>query len=245
MNKIFLSFFFLIFISSCVTKKVDVVDLSVPPKNAKELIEKVHYMNNQPEWLSLRGKVNLKVEDEKNFTLNIAIKVRKDSVIWASVSAPFGIELFRTMLTNDSVYYINRTNKTYFVKPITHVAKVLKTAITFDEIQEIITANPRILKQKYLLKASEQEYNLVSLDFVYTISNLYRITSATLFDGKNSLAYSYSNFNPVNNFPKQLELSVKTPSQNTFQVKMDYSKVVFNQKQKLPFKIPNSYVEKE
>ena len=124
MNKLFSYLFLILILSSC-SIKVREIDYSKAPKNAKELIAKVISKNKIPEWLSLQGKINL-IKDEKDITLNINIKCRKDSLIWASVSAPFGIELFRTMLTKDSVYYLNRTNKTFFVKPITHISSFLK-----------------------------------------------------------------------------------------------------------------------
>ena len=116
MNKLVLYFLLIFILSSCRTK-VREVDYSNTPKNTKELIEKVISKNKIPERLSLKGRINL-IKDEKDITLNINIKYRKDSLIWASISAPFDIELFRVMLTKDSVYYLNRTNKTFFIKPI-------------------------------------------------------------------------------------------------------------------------------
>ena len=123
------------FASSCVTKNVTELSLSIPPKNAKELIAKVNSKNKSPEWLALKGKVRLLLEKDNEVSLGISIRVRKDSLIWASVTAPFGIELFRAVLTKDSVYYINRTSKTYFVKPIAHISKIIKTG-KLEEMSE-------------------------------------------------------------------------------------------------------------
>ena len=78
MNKL-LSYFFLILILSSCSTKLTVVDYSVAPKNAKELIARVNSKNKTPEWLALKGKVNL-IKDERDITLNINIKFRKDSV---------------------------------------------------------------------------------------------------------------------------------------------------------------------
>ena len=129
MNKIVSYLLILLFASSCATKKVAELDFSVPPKNSKEVISRVNSKNNTPEWLFLKGKINIK-KGGQNISLGISIKHRKDSLIWASVSAPFGIELLRTVLTKDSVFYVNRTNKTYFKKPISHILNVVKTKIS-------------------------------------------------------------------------------------------------------------------
>jgi len=243
MNRIALYFFCIVFASSCVTKNIAEVDFSVPPKNAKELIVNVNSKNKYPEWLALKGKVRLMLEKDNEVSLGISIRVRKDSLIWASITAPFGIELFRALLTKDSVYYINRTNKTYFVKPIAHISKIIKTDIAFNEIQEMIMANPKIVKKKYSFDRINNDFMLSTQDYIYTISNFYRIRKGVLIDKENSLIYTYSNFSFENDFPEQLELIVKSSSENAFNLKLNYSKVVFDQQQQMPFKIPSSYAE--
>ena len=185
MNKLLSYFFIILILSSCSTK-LTVIDYSVAPKNAKELIARVNSKNKTPEWLALKGKVNL-IKDERDITLNINIKFRKDSVVWASVSAPFGIELFRTMLTPDSVYYINRTNKTYFKKPISYISSFLKTDISFQQVHEMITANPSILKNDYDIHYRDI-YEIKSPNAGYFISdNYFRILYADLNEGENQL----------------------------------------------------------
>ena len=243
MNRIALYFFCIVFASSCVTKNVAEVDFHIPPKNAKELISKVNLKNNSPEWLALKGSLRLMLEKGNEVSLGISIRVRKDSLIWASVAAPFGIELFRAVLTKDSVYYINRANKTYFVKPIAHISKIIKTDIAFNEIQQMIIANPKILKKKYSFDRINNDFMLSTQDYIYTISNFYRIRQGVLIDKENSLIYTYSNFSFENDFPEQLELIVKSSSENDLNLKLNYSKVVFDQQQQTPFKIPSSYVE--
>ena len=245
MNRITLYLFCIVFATSCVTKNVPEVDFFIPPKNAKELIAKVNLKNKSFEWLALKGKARLILDNDNEVSLGISIRVRKDSLIWVSVTAPFGIELFRAVLTKDSVHYINRTNKTYFVKPITHISKIIKTDIVFKEIQEIIIANPKIVKKKYFFNKINDDFLLSTQNCIYTISNSYRIRRGVLIDEGNSLIYMYRNFSFDNDFPEQLELIVESSSENTFNLKLNYSKVVFNQQQQIPFKIPSSYVEAE
>ena len=245
MNRISLYLFCIVFVSSCVTKNVIDLDFSISPKNAKELIARVNSSNKSPEWLALKGKMRLALEDDNEVSLGILIRVRKDSIIWASVTAPFGIELFRAVLTKDSVYYINRTNKSSFVKPITHISKIIKTDISFTEIQKMIMANPKIVKKKYSFNMINDDFLLSTKDYSYTISNSYRIMKGVVIDKGNSLIYTYSNFSFKNDFPEQLELVVKSATKNPFNLTLNYSRVVFNQKQQTPFKIPSSYVEAE
>tara|TARA_B110000967_G_C18890969_1_gene567364 strand:+ start:1796 stop:2533 length:738 start_codon:yes stop_codon:yes gene_type:complete len=245
MNRLVLYLFFIVFASSCVTKNIAEVAFSVPPVNAKELIKRVNSINRSSERLALKGMVRLILEGDNEVSLGISIRVRKDSLIWASVTAPFGIELFRAVITRDSIYYINRTNKTYFIKPITNISELFKKNITFNEIQEIITATPKIEEKKYFFNKENDDFQLTTKDYMYTVSNFYRIRKGVLVDEGNSLIYTYSNFSFENDFPEQLEITVKSSFQNAFNIKLNYSKVVFDQQQQTPFKIPISYVQAE
>jgi len=245
MNKLVLYLFFIVLASSCVTKNIAEVAFSVSPVNAKELIERVNSSNRPSEHLALKGMVSLMIEKDNEVSLGISIRVRKDSLIWASVTAPFGIELFRAVITMDSIYYINRTNKTYFIKPITNISEILKTDIAFKEIQEIVTATPKIEKKEYSLNKTDDDFLLTTQDYLYTVSNFYRIRKGVLIEEGNSLIYTYSNFSFENDFPEQLEIIVKSSFQNAFNIKLNYSKVVFDKQQQTPFKIPSSYVVAE
>ena len=244
MNKL-LSYLFLILILSSCSIKVREIDYAKAPKNAKDLIAKVISKNKIPEWLYLKGKVNL-IKDEQDIALNINIKYRKDSLIWTSVSAPFGIELFRTMLTKDSVYYLNRTNKTFFIRPITQIKDFLKADISFDEIQEMITANPRVLKKEYAFHVVENTFELNAKQVFYKVSaEFYRILNASILDGENELSYEFSSFINENEFIFPKRFLIRVRSSENFEATLNYSKIVFNEKQKLPFKISSSYAEVE
>ena len=243
MNREIISFLFILFFSSCVIQKIDRGSLSIPPKNAKELIERVNSKNKTPEWMALKGKVSLILEDKNLGPLNIAIKIRKDSVIWASVRAPFGIELFRTMLTKDSLHYINHTNKTFFVKHISHVADFFNSEVSFSDLQDIISGNINIKKQKYKF---EEGFSLVSENVNYFINpttlqikSMKHIKDSALLQ----VNYSYSTHIGKEYFPNEVNIESNFKENNN--IKLVYTKIVLNEKQKLPFKIPSSYVEKQ
>jgi hypothetical protein len=238
MNKICKLLITSLLLHSCGLKKVDKVDFSVPPQNDKELIARVNANNNYPEWLYLKGKINLKTKDQ-NVTLNVSVKNRKDSIICLNISAPFGIEVFRAQLTPDSIYFINRMDKTWFIKSSSLLKDYLKTEIYFDEVQKMITANTSIVKEKYSF-SKDEHYTLNSHYFNYTISAFYRILNASLVEDNNIIDYSFSDFNE-NNFPKEFSLKIK--SKESFEATLKYSKIEFNSQQIFPFKIPDTYVE--
>ena len=243
MNKVIIVYLFTLVVSSCVTQKIDKFNLSVTPKNSKELIERVNSKNTTPEWMNLKGKINLILENKSAVSLSIMIKTRKDSVIWASVRAPFGIELFRTMLTKDSLYYINHTNKIFFIKHILHVANFFNSEVSFSDFQDIISGNINIKKQKYKF---DEGFSLISENVNYFINpTTFQIKSMKRIKGPAVLQvnYSYSTHIGKDSFPNEVNIESNFKENNN--IKLVYTKIVLNEKQKLPFKIPSSYVEKE
>ena len=233
-----------IIFSSCSLKKVSKSDFPAPPKNAKELIERVNSANKNPEWLSLKGRINL-IKQEQEVSLNINIKCRKDSIIWASISAPLGIELFRIQISKDSIYFINRSNKTYFIKPISHIRDYLKTEISFSEINEMIIAIPRIIKDSYRFEADNNTYIIKSEKRQYKIDRTkYRILEASISENNNNnLTYTFSEFKDISIYFFPYYVSLKVQFSESFLATLKYSRVIFDQHQKLIFKIPSHYVE--
>tara|TARA_B110000495_G_C22812094_1_gene474085 strand:- start:28 stop:780 length:753 start_codon:yes stop_codon:yes gene_type:complete len=214
------------------------------PVNSKELIEKVNSENISPEWISLNAKIEIDQKDN-NTQVSAQIRVKKDSVIWISVKAPLGIEIFRTMITPDSIYYMSRMNKTYLIKPISHLKEVIKTDISYDQLQDILFASPQITKKK-LEFSSTPFYYLKSENNNYIITMFYRIIQMELKESENkSLTINFNNyktFTEIDNhfFPSQL--LVKVLSNEVFDAEINYTKIKFNKTASISFKIPKSYV---
>ena len=88
MNRVF--WICVLILSSCSLKKITKVNSADPPKNTKELTQRVSADHKTPEHLSLKRRISV-TKNEQEISLNINIKFRKDSIIWASISAPLGI----------------------------------------------------------------------------------------------------------------------------------------------------------
>ena len=242
MNKFIYILIFALTLSSCSTKQPSNNNYSKTPKNSKELISMVNSKNKNIEWLSLRGKINV-VKENQDITLSVNIKHRKDSVIWLSISAPFGIEIIRAQATPDSIYFLNRTKKSWFVEPSNQIKNFLKYEISFENFQDMITANPIILKNKYKIKIQDEGFALTSEFCNYLVSKDFRIKNANFIDGENRVNFSYASADNTESFPAQFSLKVN--SQEQFEANLTYSKVVINTPLKISFKIPKSYVEQK
>ena len=248
MNKnIFILIISILVLSSCglMRKNIKTENCIDAANNSKELVQKINSQNISPEWLSLNSKIKINKEGKKT-TISAQIRVRKDSVIWVSVKAPLGIEVFRSMITQDSVYYMSRMNKTYFVKAISHLKEVVKAEISYNQLQDILFASPKITEKK-LEFSSTPFYYLKSENNNYIITMFYRVIQMELKESENkNLTINFKNyktFTEVDNhfFPSQLLIEVQ--ADEVFDAEINYTKIEFNKKSNISFNIPKSYVE--
>ena len=242
MNRVF--WICILVFSSCSLKKITKVDSSDLPKNTKELTQRVNLANKSPEWLSLKGRLNV-IKKEQEVSLNINIKYRKDSIIWASISAPLGIEVFRIQISQDSIYFINRTNKTYFIKPISSIREYLKTEISFSEINDLIIGSPSVIKDSYSLALENNLYIIKSENINYKIDPIkYRILQADILENDTTnITFTFSEFKEISTYFFPHYFSIRVESFENFSLIPKYFRVIFDQKQNFIFKKPSNYVE--
>ena len=109
---------YFVFSTSCKSKKNlpthSVTKCRLDYKSAKNLallLEK-----NQSVYSTLNGKIKANVlMDDKETDFTVALRMRKDSIIWASISPALGIEVIRFVATKDTLKFIDRLHDTYFV----------------------------------------------------------------------------------------------------------------------------------
>ena len=93
------------------------------------------------EWMT----ANLDIQAEGNGMAfdNLAgqIRMRKDSLIWLTVTATMGVEVLRAKVSNDSVWFINRMEKTYLAEPLDTVSAQLGIPFSLSWVQTMLLNN--------------------------------------------------------------------------------------------------------
>lgn len=85
------------------------------------------------EYFNSKGK-------QPGFVANV--RMRKDSVIWISISNDIGIEGFRVLINKDSIRVMDKLANTYQVKPLTSLQDIAQIPFSFTDIQELLVGNP-------------------------------------------------------------------------------------------------------
>ncbi len=127
------------------------------------------------EWMT----ANLDIQAEGNGMAfdNLAgqIRMHKDSLIWLTVTATMGVEVLRAKVSNDSVWLINRMEKTYLAEPLDSVSAQLGIPLSLPWVQTMLLNNnesiPPVENQTVQLRtyvmgewAAKIKYNNIKLN---------------------------------------------------------------------------------
>ena len=127
---------------SCKTrgKKIEVQpDPVLPPTlsesipTADSIIKAIHFTDLGFKWFTARVSANT-VIDSKSNSFNANLRIKRDSVIWMSISPGLGIEVARVYITPDSLKFINRINNTYFKGDYRFLNSLLQIESNFQSL---------------------------------------------------------------------------------------------------------------
>ena len=149
MNKIsFLTYclLFVLLIVSCKPTKEITVQKEITPQPAisKEITKDSVFDNMSKsqfrfEWLTAKFSADYEA-DNNNTSFSGQIRMRKDSVIWISISK-FSIEIARMLITEDSVQFINWMDNYYFKSDFNYINRFINNAVDFDMLQAFFIGN--------------------------------------------------------------------------------------------------------
>jgi hypothetical protein len=258
------------FISSCRTVKKTEKPIiireskTLAERTADELLSLINQNSFKAEWLAAKAEVESVVEGKKN-TFDITLRMRKDSVIWVSISPLLGLETARIMITRDTVKFMNRLNKEYQVSDFDFLNNLLRMNIDFDIIQSILTGNIFAYKKNkfnsvynnedryYILSTlsrhklkramEEKDPNKPVVQDIWISDENFRIIKLAIEDEKiqKSLIIEYSNFQTTEagEFPFESKTVIIADNKSDFSI--SFKKVIVNEPQQFPFSIPGSY----
>ena len=93
------------------------------------------------EWMT--ANVNIQAEGNgMDFNdLNGQLRMRKDSLVWLTVTANMGIEVLRAKVSTDSVWVVNRLDKSYLAEPLDSLAHQLGMPLSLPWLQSLLLDN--------------------------------------------------------------------------------------------------------
>ncbi|MDX2305065.1 MAG: DUF4292 domain-containing protein [Microscillaceae bacterium] len=201
---------------------------------------KLEYSNGPEE---LNGKVKL--------------RVKKDSLIWASITGPLGAEGIRAKVVQDSIYMIDRISKTYMEANLDTLKHILNFEVDFQMLQSILLGNmpfPELagdekITDGKLLKITQDRQNILLENYLNPKTQKLEKLIVQDKRNKNSLQVAFKDFKKLGNllFPMRSDIKVKyfNPNTNTMEeanIAVNHSKTFIPEENlSFPFNVPPKY----
>ena len=236
----------------------------ISDKNLIDSLEK-----NEFQFNVLSAKASIKVVDDKETSFKAHIRVKKDSAIWVSITPLLGIEMARVLITKDSVMFLNRIDKQYFVGTFDYINNKFGTDLDYQMLEAVIVGNSiefekeekdiitNVDKKKHAYYISTDKKRKVRKDLKKDKNKLKELTQAIWLSPENfkiielvlstpksdhSLVSKYSDFMELenNSFPQKIDVTLI--SEKIVNILIDYSKVSIEKEDiSFIFKIPAKY----
>ncbi len=217
------------------------------------------------DWFSAKFSADYANQD-KDHSFNGQIRIRKDSLIWISLTPLLGIEALRLMISQDSVKLMNRLNDTYFIGDYEYVNRFLNTNIDYDLLQAFLLGNDlqfyenakfraSIDRGEYKLSTGErhklkkfvrnsQEPLRILIQNIWLDPDHFKITHTDVKEIRRDnikLESTYTAFAPLGDqlFPGKMTYTIWAG--NTIRVKTEFSRMSLEGPLQFPFRIPASY----
>lgn len=218
-----------------------------------------HRIINQKkiQYTTFQCKAKMHFESEKdkqNFTINFRIK--KDSVIWASITAPIIGEVARAIITKDSVKAIERINKKQYLYSYHDIQKLINMEVDFLTLQELILGNAiatdgEITEIKelgnlanILIRGKDFSNQLTYLKNDSSLSQIQLQTARPA--SSSSLLIKMNQYQPIGMqfLPIQRQYTL-LDVKGAMQLDMDINKADFDVEIDFPFIVPKNYTLQE
>jgi len=263
---------FIIFIGaltfSCKLQEKDNVKLKIKTRSPKFLVKKLKSNEFQFETISAKAAVSVIDSIGKKKSFKTHVRIRKDSIIWMSITS-FSIEAARVAITKDSVKFINRLNKEYFIGDFSYINRIFGTDLDYQMLEALLIGNSldfdedervnsrvdrkkglyylsTVKKRKVKKELKKEKEKIKGEGLVLWLDPItFKVKELLLTSPRNnrSLLGVYSDYKEVEEqlIPFELRFLLKATTSNTLDIK--YSKFSSGKSLSYPFKISSKYVQ--
>jgi hypothetical protein len=248
---------FLIF--SCKSRQ-EAGSVTMVERNDTELISAV--LSNAVEYDKFSAKLNVDLKPgQKNKAVSapVLLRIIKGKSLMLSFQMPIlNVEMFKMIVTPDSVLLIDKKNKMYVAEAIKDIRKIADFAFEYQNLEALFTnqifiagkteINPK--EYKYL-KVSQEQYaaHISSRDrqgVTYTFTSDYtdrvRKTEIESREKSTRVTWSYDDFVTLRNnriFPVKMDMILNLPSDEAT-MSLSYSKIELDGDFSVEFQIPSA-----
>jgi hypothetical protein len=206
------------------------------------------------EFTTFSAKIDVDYVDAegKKYNVNANLRMYKDSVIWVSITAIFGIEGIRAYITKDSVKLLDKQNKIYTARSVSFLQEVTALPLDLSSLQQLLMGNPVFLDSTNIVSYSQTDQTISMLSAGAFFKNLFTVEKNTnqvqssklddLDDLRNRTCYlyysAYENKKGIS-FPTKRRITVT--EKGNLDIKLDFKQYAINETLSFPFSVPKNY----
>lgn len=204
-------------------------------------------------YTTFNAKMDVDYEegDGKKLSVNAQLRIYKDSVIWASLTALLGIEGLRAYITRDSVKLLDKQNKIYIARSVAYLREITALPLDLYSLQELLIGNPVFFDSTFT--SYSRGPGTISLHGVnaffkllFTIGETDKLLQSAKFDDldeiRNRTSFLlYSEYESKAGFPFSLKRNIAVSEKKKLNVEIRYKQYAFNETLSFPFSVPKNY----
>ena len=234
-------------------------------KTAAELNQLASQNELHFEWINAKLSATIATKDKEN-NVTVNLRMRKDSVIWMSISPALGIEVARVLVTKDTIKVMDRLNSKFLIRNYAYINDLLQVMVDFEMLQSLLIGNnfsyldekkfrsSFVDGQLYVLSTlgkrklkktivEDKEINKGIMQDTWLEPDHFKVVKMLIKDkkSKKELLANFQDFRQVENQLAPYVSTFDIQSFKTVKIKIEYSKILLNKVQEFPFTIPEKY----
>ncbi|MEO9965276.1 MAG: DUF4292 domain-containing protein [Reichenbachiella sp.] len=218
--------------------------------------EQLNLNNLEYENLTIKSKIKYK-DENRDLKATANIRVRRDSIIWFSLTPGLGIEAARGIVTKDSIIILDKIHKEYQVLRVSELSDKYHFDFDLKLIESIIIGNliwpiesdDEISKEEGYFKVQKSEGDLTVMNFIGSNSMKLERMQAVSDTSKNAMKIEYVDFLKVDGkvVPSEINMlinyrSKRNRAKKESKVQIRHSKIsINNDNLNFGFSIPEKY----
>lgn len=156
----------LMVITSCKNTERAAKEVAVKNRTAGYVLKRYNEARFDYGWLGMKVDADFGTESESS-GFKATIRMRKDSLIWVSITPALGIEMIRVVVSPDSLKYLSKIpdNKFYYVGAFEDVNRLVGTSFDFEMLQQLLVGNAIGLEKderRFRSEVDNNDYLLIS-----------------------------------------------------------------------------------
>jgi hypothetical protein len=207
---------------------------------------------NRVDYTTFSAKVDVDYRggDDKHYDVNATLRMYKDSLIWASVNAVLGIEAMRVLITKDSVFLLDKLNKTYTARSVDYLQEVTSLPLSLSTLQNLLIGNAVFIDSVVTYKNDNGTISLVSIGSAFKNLLTINANNNTLIHAKlddvdisrsRTADLSYDDYETKRGKLFSTRRRISIAEKNKLDISLNFKQVEFNEEVNFPFSIPKNY----